>query len=131
MEVLARIRAAAGRMFGEIVIGDHLAPLGLTEAMAEYIRPLDVRCTLAVIELRLVRALRGLGVRSHEIQPARLIDPKKVPVSGHFRHHPGLVVSIWRLVDEIPVDRGCDLALPKRQGLRCSDPLPTSAQAPG
>lgn len=84
-----------------IVIGGLLTPLGLIQAIAGHTRPLDVRCGLAVIKLRLLRALQGLGVRLHEIQPARLIYPKDGPVSGYFHHHPDPVVPVWWLVDEI------------------------------
>jgi hypothetical protein len=84
-----------------IVIGGLMTPLGLIQAISQHTRPLDVRCGLAAIKLRLLRALQGLGVRLHEIQPARLIYPTDGPVSGYCHHHPDPVVPVWWLTDEI------------------------------
>ena len=84
-----------------IVIGGLLAPLGLIQAMAGYTRPLDVRAGLAVIKLRLLRALQGLGVRLHEIQPARLIYPKDGPIVGLLPSPPGSGRPVYWLTDEI------------------------------
>jgi hypothetical protein len=76
-------------------------PLGLIQAISEHTRPLDVCCGMAVIKLRLLRALQGLGVRLHEIRPARLIYPADGPMSGYYHRHPDPVVPVWWLVDEI------------------------------
>lgn len=84
-----------------IVIGGLMIPLGLIQAIAEYTRPLDVCCGLAVIKLRPLRALQGLGVSLHEIQPARLIYPSDGPVSGYYHHHPDPLVPVWWRIDEI------------------------------
>ena len=84
-----------------IVIGGLLVPLGLIQAMAGHTRPLDVRAGLAMIKLRLLRALQGLGVRLHEIHPARLIYPTDGPMSGYCHHHPDPVVLVYWLTDEI------------------------------
>src|SRR5207249_4725474 len=84
-----------------IVIGGLMIPLGLIEAIYEYTRPLYLRCGLAVIKLRLLRALQGLGVCLHEIQPARLIYPSDGPVAGYYHHHPDPVVPVWWRIDEI------------------------------
>ncbi|MBI4522142.1 MAG: hypothetical protein HY701_15000 [Gemmatimonadetes bacterium] len=84
-----------------IVIGGLMTPLGLIQAICQHTRPLDVRCGLAAIKLRLLRALQGLGVRLHEIQPARLIYPTDGPVSGYCHHHPDPVVPVYWQTDEI------------------------------
>jgi len=84
-----------------IVIGGLLTPLGLIQAMAGHTRPLDVRAGLAMIKLRLLRALRGLGVRLHEIHPARLIYPIDGPLSGYCHHDSDPVVPVYWRTDEI------------------------------
>jgi len=84
-----------------IVVGGLLTPLGLIQAIAEYVRPLDVRCGLAVIKQRFLRALQSLGVRLHEIEPARLTYPKDGPVAGYYHHHPDPVIPVYWLVEEI------------------------------
>jgi hypothetical protein len=63
-------------------------------------RPLGIRCGLSVIKRRFLRVLQGLGVRLHEIQPARLIYPSEGPVSGYY-YHPDPVVPVYWLVEEI------------------------------
>jgi hypothetical protein len=78
-----------------------MIPLGLIQAIAEHTRPLDVCCGLAVIKLRLLRALQGLGVCLHEIQPTRLTYPIDGPMSGYYHQHPDPVVPVWWRVDEI------------------------------
>lgn len=95
---ISRVVAEAAR---GIVIGGLLTPLGLIQAMAGYTRPLDVRAGLAMIKLRLLRALQGLGVRLYEIHPARLIYPIDGPMSAYCHHHPDPVVPVWWLTDEI------------------------------
>jgi len=84
-----------------IVIGGLLTPVGLLQAISEHTRTLDVRSGLAVIKLRLLRALQGLDVCLHVIHPARLIYPSDGPVSAYFHHHPDPVVPVWWLTDEI------------------------------
>jgi hypothetical protein len=99
------LRFEVSRMVAEsvqgIVIGGLMVPLGLIQAISEHTRPLRMCCGRAAIKLRLLRALRGLGVRLHVIQPARLIYPKDGPVSGYYYHHPDPVVPVWWRVDEI------------------------------
>lgn len=95
---ISRVVAEATR---GVVIGGLLVPLGLIQATAEHTRPLDVRAGQATIKLRLLRALQGLGVRLHEIHPARLIYPIDGPVSRYFYHHTEPVVPAWWLTDEI------------------------------
>ena len=84
-----------------IVIGGLLTPLGLLQAVSEHGRRLGIRCGLAVIKLRLLRALQGLGVCLHVIHPARLIYPSDGSVSAYFHHHPDPVVPVYWLTDEI------------------------------
>ncbi len=84
-----------------IVIGGLLTPLGLIQAIAQYVSPLGIRCGLAVIKQRFLRALQGLGVRLHEIEPARLIYPKDGLVAGYYHHHPDPVVPVYWRIDEI------------------------------
>jgi hypothetical protein len=95
---ISRVVAEATR---GVVIGGLLTPLGLIQAMAGHTRPLDVRSGLAAIKLRLLRALQGLGVCLHEIQPARLIYPTDGPMSGYCHHHPDPVVLVYWLTNEI------------------------------
>ena len=64
-------------------------------------RPLGIRCGLSVIKRRFLRVLQGLGVRLHEIQPARLVYPSDGPVAGYYHRHPDPVVPVYWLVDEI------------------------------
>ncbi len=105
LETAVTQRLEVSRLVAEsvqgIVIGGLMIPLGLIQAISEHTRPLDVRCGLAVIKLRLLRALQGLGVRLHEIQPARLIYPINGPMSGYYHHHPDPVVPVYWRIDEI------------------------------
>jgi hypothetical protein len=84
-----------------IVIGGLLTPLGLIQAIAQHVDPLGIRCGLAVIKRRFLRALQGLGVRLREIEPARLIYPKDGLACGYYHHHPDPVVPVYWRIDEI------------------------------
>jgi hypothetical protein len=95
---VTRVAAEAAR---GIVIGGLLTPLGLIQAIAAHTQPLGVHAGLAVIKRRFLRALQALGVRLHEIQPARLVYPSGGPVSGYYHQHPDPVVPVYWLVDEI------------------------------
>jgi hypothetical protein len=112
LELPAALRNAAptqrfevSRMVSEavdgILIGGLMVPLGLIQAISVYTRPLDMSCGLAAIKLRLLRALRGLGVCLHVIRDAWLIYPPDGPVSGYYHGHPDPVVPVWWRVDEI------------------------------
>ena len=59
------------------VIGGLLTPLGLMHAICEV--RWGLRAGVAVIKHRLLRALQGLGVALHEIEPAVIIYPKGAP----------------------------------------------------
>jgi hypothetical protein len=84
-----------------VVIGGLLTPLGLIQAIAAFVDPLGYRCGLAVIKLRFLRALQGLGVRLYDIQPAWLIYPADGPTAGYYHQHPDPVVPVYWLTDEI------------------------------
>jgi hypothetical protein len=100
-----RERAEVSRVVAEathgVVIGGLLTPLGLLQAMTEYARPQGIRCGLAGIKQRLLRALRGMGVRLHEIHPAQLIYPIDGPLSGYCHQDSDPVVPVYWLTDEI------------------------------
>jgi hypothetical protein len=84
-----------------IVIGGLLTPLGLIQAIAEYTLPLGIQAGLAVIKLRFLRALQRLGVRLHEIEPARLVYPKDGPTARYYHHDPDPVVPVYWRNEEI------------------------------
>ena len=83
-----------------IVIGGLLTPLGLIQVISAFVEPLDVRCGLAVIKWRFLRALLGAGVCLHEIDPARLAYPSGGPVAGYYHYHPDPVVPVYWITDE-------------------------------
>jgi hypothetical protein len=97
-------RIEVGRVVAEaaqgIVIGGLLTPLGLLQAVYEYVRPRGARAGVAVIKRRLLRALRGVGVALHEIEPATLVYPKDGPLSEYCYHSDPAVPVYW-LSDEI------------------------------
>ena len=97
-----------------IVIGGLLTPLGLIQAIASYTLPLGIQAGLAVIKLRFLRALQRLGMRLHEIEPARLIYPEDGPTAGYYHHHPDPVVPVYWLNDEIAPS--VDQAIARYQG---------------
>jgi hypothetical protein len=86
-------RVAAEATHG-IVIGGLLTPLGLMHAICEYVWPRGFRSGVAVIKQRLLRALQGLGVALHEIEPAIVVYPKDGPMSGYY-YHSGPVVPVY------------------------------------
>jgi hypothetical protein len=92
-------RIEVGRMVAEavqgIVIGGLLVPLGLLQAISAYVRPRGARAGLAVTKRRLLRALQGVGVALHEIEPAVLVYPKDGPLAGYCYHSDPLVPVYW------------------------------------
>lgn len=98
-------RAEVSRVVAEatrgIVIGGLLTPLGLLQAMVEYARPRGIRCGLAGIKQRLLRALQSAGVCLHEIEPAKLLAPADSPMAGYFYRHRDPVIPTYYLTDEI------------------------------
>ncbi len=97
-------RIEVGRVVAEavqgIVIGGLLIPLGLIHAICAYAWPRGARAGLAVIKRRLLRALQGVGVALHEIEPAVLVYPKDGPLAGYCYHSDPLVPVYW-LSEEI------------------------------
>src|SRR2546425_6942258 len=94
-----------GRMVSErpegIVLGRLVVPLGLIQAVSEYSQRHDIRCGLAIIKQRFLRALTGAGVRFREFPSARLIYPSDGVASPYFYRHADPVVPIYWLADEI------------------------------
>jgi hypothetical protein len=88
---VSRVVAQATR---GIVIGGLLTPLGLMHAIWEYVWPRGSRAGVAVIKQRLLRALQGLGVALHEIEPAAVVYPKDGPLAGYY-YHSGPVVPVY------------------------------------
>jgi hypothetical protein len=97
-------RIEVGRVVAEavqgIVIGRLLIPLGLIHAISAYAWPRGARTGLAVIKRPLLRALQGVGVALHEIEPATLVYPKDGPLAGYC-YHSGPLVPVYWLSDEI------------------------------
>lgn len=64
-------------------------PLGLIQAVSVYSRRHTIRCGLAVVKQRLLRALHAAGVPLSEIAPAGLIYPEDGPTNPHYHRHAG------------------------------------------
>jgi hypothetical protein len=100
-----RQREEVGRLVTErpegIVPGGLLTPLGLMQAIASYSRQRDIRCGLASLKRRLLRALVGAGVRLRELPHAGLTYPRDGAMAGYFYSHPDPVVPVYFLRDEI------------------------------
>jgi N-acyl-L-homoserine lactone synthetase len=77
-----------------IVIGGLLTPLGLMHAICEYAWPRGARAGMAGVKHRLLRALQGLGIALHEIQPASMVYSKDGPLAGHY-YDGGPVVPVY------------------------------------
>jgi hypothetical protein len=84
-----------------IVIGGLLTPLGLIQAISEYVSPLEIRAGMAVIKLRFLRALQSARVCLHEIHPARLVYPIDGMAAGYYHRHPDPVVPVYWRTEEI------------------------------
>jgi hypothetical protein len=125
-------RIEVGRMVTEaaqgVVVGGLLVPLGLLQAVSEYVRPRGARAGLAVIKRRLLRALQGVGVALHEIEPATLVYPKDGPLAGYCYHSDPLVPVYW-LSEEIgpSVQRAITAYRSRNTSAVASGDLPTSA----
>jgi len=86
---------------GGIVAGGLLVPLGLIQAVSVYSRQHAIRCGLAVVKQRLLRALHAAGVPLSEISPARLIYPEDGPTSPYYHRHADPVIPVWWSADQL------------------------------
>ena len=84
-----------------IVPGSLLVPLGLIQTVSEYSRRHVIRCGLAVVKQRLLRALVAAGVLLREIPGTRLIYPQDGPTSPYYHRHADPVIPVWWMVDEL------------------------------
>ena len=104
-EIPVHQREEVSRLVSErpegIVLGGLLTPLGLVQAISEYSLRHDIRCGLATIKQRLLRAFHGLGIRFNAIPSARLIYPRDGAVSAYFYRHSDPVIPVYWLADEI------------------------------
>jgi hypothetical protein len=78
-----------------------LVPLGLIQAVSVYSRRHTIRCGLAVVKQRLLRALAIAGVPLSEIIPERLIYPADGPTGPYYHRHADPVILIWWSADEL------------------------------
>lgn len=84
-----------------IVPGRLLAPLGLIQAVSIYSQRHTIRCGLAVVKQRLLRALHTGGVPLSEIAPARLVYPEDGPTGPYYHRHADPVIPVWWSVAEL------------------------------
>jgi hypothetical protein len=84
-----------------ILPGGLLVPLGLIQAVSEYSRRYAIRCGLAVVKQRLLRALLSAGVPLPEIPGAGLIYPEDGATSPYYHRHADPVIPVWWRVDEL------------------------------
>ena len=104
-----------------VVIGGLLTPLGLIQAIAAFVDPLGYRCGLAVIKLRFLRALQGLGVRLHDIQLARLIYPADGPAAvTHYLQSSSTRWCRRRQAPSPPTRRSSGRRGARRDGEQCA-----------
>jgi hypothetical protein len=82
-----------------IVPGGLLVPLGLIQAVSEYSRLHGIRCGLAVVKQRLLRALSSAGVPLPDIPGATLIYPKDGPTGSYYHRHMDPVIPVWWSVE--------------------------------
>ena len=103
--VPVRQRAEVARVVAEqptgIAMGRLTTVLGLILAIAEYAERTTLRCGLAVIKRRLLRALEALGLRFHEIDCEQIVYPRDGPVAGYFFAHPDPAALIYWFADEV------------------------------
>lgn len=83
------------------VPGGLLVPLGLIQAVSEYSRRHGIRCGLAVVKQRLLRALLAAGVPLPEIAGATLIYPEDGPTGPYYHRHADPVIPVWWSVAEL------------------------------
>jgi hypothetical protein len=84
-----------------ILPGGLLVPLGLIQAVSEYSRRHAIRCGLAVVKQRLLRALRSAGVPLPEIRGVGLIYPQDGATSPYYHRHADPVIPVWWRVDAL------------------------------
>jgi len=78
-----------------------LVPFGLIQAVSVYSRRHAIRCGLAVVKQRLLRALHVGGIPLAEISPASLIYPEDGPTGPYYHRHADPVIPVWWSVDEL------------------------------
>jgi hypothetical protein len=84
-----------------ILPGGLLVPLGLIQTVSEYSRRHAIRCGLAVVKQRLLRALLSAGVPLLEIPGAGLIYPEDGTTSPYYHRHADPVIPVWWRVKEL------------------------------
>jgi hypothetical protein len=111
-ELPQAIREVASRQCAEVtrfvserpegtVAGGLLVPLGLIQAVSVYSRGHAIRCGLAVVKQRLLRALCAAGVPLSEIAPSKLVYPEDGPTGPYYHRHADPVIPVWWRVDEL------------------------------
>jgi len=86
---------------GSIVAGGLLVPLGLIQAVSVYSRRHAIRCGLAVVKQRLLRALYTAGVPLSETASAKLVYPEDGPTGPYYHRHADPVIPVWWGTNEL------------------------------
>lgn len=98
-------RAEISRLVSEkprgVITGRLTTALGLLLAIGEYSERNHLRCGLATIKLRLLRALEASGLRLHEIPSDSVIYPRDGTLSGYYYAHPDPVVAVYWSAEEV------------------------------
>ena len=81
--------------------GGLLVPLGLIQTVSVYSRLHSIRCGLAVVKQRLLRALHAGGVPLSEITAAKLIYLADGPTSPYYHRHADPVIPVWWTADQL------------------------------
>jgi hypothetical protein len=81
--------------------GGLLVPLGLVRTVSEYSQRHGIRCGLAVVKQRLLRALLAAGVPLPEIVGAMLIYPENGQTGPYYHRHADPVIPVWWSVAEL------------------------------
>ena len=104
-EVASRQCAEVTRFVSErpegIVAGGLLVPLALIQAVSLYSRRHTIRCGLAVVKQRLLRALSTAGIPLAEIAPAKLVYPEDGPTGPYYHRHADPVIPVWWSTDDL------------------------------